>query len=812
MAFRAIVLVCALALPMTNAVINTKSDTMKLERREAPFETYGPPEIQPQQQTIVLPTPVYGAPSIAKYPPPPPERPPLPPTPSKEYGVPVLQYGPPKVQIEYGPPPPAHSHQQIQTNNHHHHQVINHSSHNSHNSLSLFDQIKETLGFGSSGSSSHVPHSSYGPPQSSYGPPKTSYGPPPPSHYIPPKVHTKYGVPPKSYFISKPPTSYGPPQPKPHTSYGSPKPQYQAPPFKAYYGPPLKPAVSFKPQQSYGLPPTPLRQPLPAYGPPTVQVQVQQTLPAIPQAPSYPAHISHGPSFPQPIKGAGCDGWKPIPGPLQQGYANSNTATIESVAPENSYLPPISSNTLQIETVIPENSYPPPVSSNTLPVADTTLTVQPLPTNLQLPVAEAPNFHNDANLGSLGSDIASGLGLTSINVVKSEGIELSNNFIQDSYSLPPAESFAPDFHRRPASGLTPPGSYPYSGSSSFKQYPIHVSAPRHPVSFRPPVPQGLLESIGQSVKHQDQFGIKLRPQSSVYLPPPTNEVPPPPAGLETLPLAPAAPFHPDTPKANNFDHQFVYAPSQCSHGPNLAGGSYSFGSNPFGSIPQLQTAYGVPNQALDVSQSSSFEIVQNAGSQGLLTSYGPPASGAVSSGASSGFDSFINTHEEHSPSSSYGPPPSGNPADSFAHGSQKSLTTVQIDSISNNNSTANTTDSQQYSELPGLSNAGLNIISAQKSIPIEIPVQGQLGSYSLQFQAADPLASQHNEIDTPDHQRLLSEGLLQSILSAIEQPKGNETPQSTFDSTKENLDNHPEVGKFVKSAVGHETLAEVEAE
>lgn len=363
----------------------------------------------------------------------------------------------------------------------------------------------------------------------------------------------------------------GPPpplQPKPHTSYGVPKPQYQPPQLKPYYGPPLKPAVSFKPpQQTYGLPPTPIRQPLPAYGPPTIQLQ--QNLPSFPQAPSYPAHVSHGPSFPQPVKGAGCDGWKPIPGPLlpsigsHQAFANSNTATIESVAPENSYLPPVS-NSLTIETVTPESSYLPPASSNALPVADTTLTVQPLPTNLQLPVAEASNFHNDANLGSLGADIASGLGLTSINVVKSEGIEvcwiffnrrinwvwiwpsidfvlniffvafisqLSNNFIQDSYSLPPADSFAPEFHKRPATGLTPPGSYPYSGSSSFKQYPIHVSAPRHPVSFRPPVPAGLLESIGQTVQHQDQFGIKFRPQSNIYLPPPTNEVPPPPAGL-----------------------------------------------------------------------------------------------------------------------------------------------------------------------------------------------------------------------------------------------------------------------------------------
>lgn len=49
------------------------------------------------------------------------------------------------------------------------------------------------------------------------------------------------------------------------------------------------------------------------------------------------------------------------------------------------------------------------------------------------------------------------------------------------------------------------------------------------------MPQGLLESIGQSVQHKDQFGVKLQQQqqqqSNVYLPPPTNEIPPPPTGL-----------------------------------------------------------------------------------------------------------------------------------------------------------------------------------------------------------------------------------------------------------------------------------------
>lgn len=116
------------------------------------------------------------------------------------------------------------------------------------------------------------------------------------------------------------------------------------------------------------------------------------------------------------------------------------------------------------------------------------------------------------------------------------------------------------------------------------------------------------------------------------------------------------------------------------------------------------------------------------------------------------------------------------------------------------------------SELPGLSSAGLNIISAQQSIPLEIPVQGQHGTYQLQFQAADPSASHSNDIsETPDHQKLLSEGLLQSILTAIEQPKNrNDVPEAT--PPRQSLDEHPAVSEFVNSPVGQETLSEVKTE
>lgn len=270
--------------------------------------------------------------------------------------------------------------------------------------------------------------------------------------------------------------------------------------------------------------------------------------------------------------------------------------------------------------------------------------------------------------------------------------------------------------------------------------------------------------------------------------------------MESLPLSPASQFQSNQPKANAFD-QFIYTQSQCSHGPNLSGNGLLENT-----IPQLQTVYGVPNQPFDV-QASSFEIAQNAPAQDLLTSYGPPASGSASS-----IDALVNTQEIHEPSSSYGPPPSGNPGDSSAHGSQKSLFSIQIDS---KNTTLNATESDHYDQLPGLDNSGidgLNIISAQKSHTVEIPIQGQLGRYALQIQAADPLASQNNELETPDHEKFLSEGLLQSILSAIEQPKSNNGPQLE-QSNSESIHNHPEIKEFVNSATGQETLlAEVKAE
>lgn len=434
-------------------------------------------------------------------------------------------------------------------------------------------------------------------------------------------------------------------------------------------------------------------------------------------------------------------------------------------------------------------------------------------------------------------------------------LQFHSNVI-DTYSAPPADAFAPGYQRRPSSSIRPSGSYgapppqspsftygppqPSQPSGSYgapplvsfkpvpsntygapsglgishgsvtgnlKQWPINFNPPKQPIAFRAPVPPGLIESIGHSVQHQDTFGIKLPQQSPVYLPPPTGEIPPPPHGLESLPLEQSVPFHSSSSNQVNIPQtlplQQARYPSECSHGPSLGGFQ----------AQSIQSIYGVPNAPLDVAE-SGFEVAQNNIQSNLLDSYGPPASGTAPGLATGSIESIgsignINVPEIHEPSSSYGPPPSGNPADSIAYSSQHKSTSVSIDSTASTSNVAAVEDKEtKVGDLPGLAGAGLDIVSAKQSKSIEIPIQGKLGSYSIQFQSANPISSQNNEVGGgPDHQKLLSEGLLQSILSAIEQPQSNS--QSTAQSSSSgSIQNHQEVDRFLKSSIGQQTLAE----
>lgn len=321
------------------------------ERREAPFDTYGPP---PSDHHHGLPPPVYGVPTgpVHRYPPPPPDIPP-------PQGIPVLKYGPPKVHVEYGPPQ-----QQQQHHHHHHHQQQLHKPHYAPSKkLSFFDQIKSSFGFGQQQQNNFGPPShSYGPPKHSYGPPKQSYGPPQFNHG--PSIHHSHSI------------GHGP-------SFGPP-PQAYGPPAQSYGPPP--------PQQSYGPPAQ-------AYGPPPQLIQ-HLGPPSLSYAPNFGGHSqissshSSGSNFiaPPEIK---CDGWRPIPGPAIQGndhHHHQHQQIHGDGLPETSYSAPL--NTLGLGAIEEQ---------------------QHAEVGLQLPHHEsAQNF-----LGELGA--------TDVNIVKSEGIEVSFN-------------------------------------------------------------------------------------------------------------------------------------------------------------------------------------------------------------------------------------------------------------------------------------------------------------------------------------------------------------------------------------------------
>ncbi|KAJ6635326.1 hypothetical protein Bhyg_13911 [Pseudolycoriella hygida] len=792
-----VLLFCVLALPI-HAVIN--KPPQDADRREASLD-------------IQLPAPIYGQPAVARYPPPPPDIPPPLPQPHKEYGVPV-KYGPPSVQVEYGPPPPLPQ----QHHEHHHHHAGNHGS--------FHEQVTQHFGipkpiygpppqsYGPPPQIYRPPKQSYGPPKQSYGPPKQSYGPPkqsygpPKQSYGPPKQ--LYGPPKQSY--GPPKQTYGPPQQNYHQHHHQPAPVYGVPrPVpQNTYGPPRPPSIQ-KPPSSYGpppfRPPPPRPSPSNQYGPPPPPAppsnQFGPPPPPAPPSNQYgppphppPPSNQYGPppssgGIVAPLK-TNCDGWKPIPGPAIP-YSN------EEQQHHHQHVVSGGGYNADIHNTIDDG-------------------------NLHLPTSEAIDFRNE-------------LGLGDYDVIKSEGIELTDNHLGTSYPGPTASGLV-----SPSGvyGVPPGGQYSglaiQHGSVSGNLQQFSGSAPTRPVSYRPPVPQGLIESIGLSVQHQDTFGIKLPQQSPVYLPPPTQEIPSPPNGLESLPLIQTsqvfAQHHNhnyDLPDAQPLIQEPRYSGvggSDCGHGPQLNG---------------LGPSY-IASSSYDTGKSN-------------YNSHSAIALSAVQGGIS------VENHpiEEHSPTSSYGPPPSG-PIHSDSEGFDTQLKSsslaaeasnnidiqeqvIQDQSISQDDSDDNqpkqaaliqTLDaleqargqsesihsqehlhiqvqddqqqSSQVNDLPGLSGSGLDIISSQKSQSVTIPVQGNLGTYQLQFQAADPLGSSGNSIDVPNHQQFLSEGLLQSILNAIEQPDANAQaiPQTTF----EELHNHSDVDSFINSQAGQEVLAE----
>lgn len=336
-------------------------------------------------------------------------------------------------------------------------------------------------------------------------------------------------------------------------------------------------------------------------------------------------------------------------------------------------------------------------------------------------------------------------------------------------------------------------SYASHSQSVHQQQPIRAQQPRQPLVYRQPVPQGLLQSIGQHVQAQDQ-GHRGQIGANTYLPPPASELPIPPMKLIVPNPGPVQPFH---------GHSYQ---SQQSHhsGSGVATSSSSFQlqNQNLGNVqiihdcgkgPQINYPQQIPHQTYGVPQNfgDSHSAVLSAG-------YTVPAQNLeIPQHNSANFQQPSNNYGP--PSDSYGPPASG-PA---------SLDVLGLDPRSNHHSELQTAESQNVASasLPGLSGGlgGLDFISAHKSHTLVLP-KNQGGSQEFKFHIQGSHAGvDENRLDGTNHQEILAEGLLQSILSAIEQkPSPDTVPQVSEGVETE----HKDAQIFLKSKEGQEVLAD----
>jgi hypothetical protein len=320
-------------------------------------------------------------------------------------------------------------------------------------------------------------------------------------------------------------------------------------------------------------------------------------------------------------------------------------------------------------------------------------------------------------------------------------------------------------------------SYASHSQSIHSQNAIRQQPPRQPLVYRPPVPQGLIQSIGHNVQAQDNGHRQLQ-SGNTYLPPPANELPIPPMKLVVPHSGPVQPFqiqsgHSASGSATssssfslqNQDLRHVQIIHDCGKGPqfsqNYPQPQQSYGA-PFGESHSavLSAGYSVPAQGLEIPQQSYI--------QQPATSYGPAASGPANL-------DVIGLESRHNPV----------------------IAELQ------------TSETQNIAEaLPGLSggltSTGLDFISAHKSHTLVIPKnQGSVQDFKFNIQGSHN-ENGDNRLDGPDHQQILADGLLQSILSAIEhQPQS--VPQVNEDAAETE---HKDAKTFLSSHEGREVLAD----
>lgn len=346
------------------------------------------------------------------------------------------------------------------------------------------------------------------------------------------------------------------------------------------------------------------------------------------------------------------------------------------------------------------------------------------------------------------------------------------------------------------------------------------------------MPTGFIESIGATVQHLDEFGVKPPQQTPIYIPPaaheialsgspstapviygaPVNQQAPPTIIVQQLPQLHQGPTflngppsvkslqHPhyiplpqEPQSANALNQYFPDRPSANIHFPshqpiNNNGISQQKPSFDYSQAFSLTQKIPRPNQqtAFSTGRSPSHhhqtQIVLHDCAQGPNLVHQQQQFNSISANSPDAYNAIaqsVPVAEQHTqfladPTDSYSPPPSGSKIefDHLGYASQKSAVSALPDG----------TDLQQ---LPGLD--GLNVISTQKSQSIKFgtgigqPLQNFQVQFGSSLNNAASIQGSDTDINDPsaNHEEILSQGLLQSILTAIEQPQSSSSvPQS----------------------------------
>ncbi|CAB3258067.1 unnamed protein product [Arctia plantaginis] len=713
-----------------------------------PKPIYGPPK------TYGLPKPVYGPPKFSQ--------------PKPIYGPPKKTYGPPKQSLPkpiYGVP---FKPQKFSLNK------------------PIFSQPKPV----------------YGPPKPVYGPPKINYGPPiaspPPLPELPalslPPIDNNvdlglnipapiYGTP-----LANLPLDLKPNFPTPNESYG--------PPGQVFGGP-IGPndQIVFQNVGSAGH-----------YGPPQPDPNPRPPHPGIP-APPTPPHVLY-------------DGWKPIPGLSQSINQNFENDLHQEVQ-------------IHFDQSLPNVDHHHQVSSAQITTGYANVHQDAL-----------SNIDLNAIVGGDSNGIDQSKTVFEAHYTENQDhghqgdITVVHGKPFDTYGAPPLDSFSSNgpypanLRQQGAKGLvSPSGFYGVPWGSQYGAPPKHnnnlplpygyhsggghsgFNSPQKPIKFRESVPEGLFEHIGHIVQHKDAHHSDHAHHGPSYLPPPIREVKDinmhtgnPGLHSVSLSIEPTNLYSlPHSGNPINFQQQ-QQVPS------NLYGSpidSYS--------VPLLTVGIGD-----HVTSGSSYNAVASAIDGTLLANLSNldaaailkhcPYHEAILKAAQSGekipadlanryvnslsalgttlnkssnsiLDSFRKdfSHSINRPSNEI----RNEKRESYSAQKGKSLDNKhrikdeRLQHVSNEilKTSERIRDlNQEAKELQQ------KIAATNHNIHTGVPIPSKIGSYSVQIQGSH----NQNSKDGVPHDQLLSEGLLQSILQAVEGPSKNNQQNAQQSSQQQN--------------------------